>query len=310
VQRYFCTDCQKVFQSKRRKKKRVDGEMWEQYSFQKQSVLSLSLIHNLSERQIRRRLQDFKPSLKYDEPDEEKQEHVALAIDTTYFETFGVMVFRCATRKKNLLWYFVEHETNDKYMNGIEELKILGYTIDGVVCDGKTYLPQTLAKKYPVQYCQFHAMKQVRKYITKYPKTEAGRELKYITLSLTKTNKEQFTQELKQWLFTWQHFLQEKTFDLKTEREHFTHDRLRKACAFLFKNIPFLFTYQTHPETKLPNTTNTLDGSFSHLKQKIHVHRGLNQTTQKKMIQTLLLNKKFIIKKSNKKPPIATINVH
>lgn len=306
MQRYFCGDCKKVFQSKRRKKKRADTEMWEQYSFQKQVVSSLSLVHDLSERQIRRRLQDFKPSLEQDVLAEGKQEPVALAIDTTYFENFGVMVFRCATRKKNLLWYFVEHETNDKYMNGIEELEKQGYLVAGVVCDGKTYLPQTLAKKYPVQYCQFHAMKMVRKYITKYPKTEAGRELKNITLSLSKTNKDQFTFELKQWLFNWQQFLQQKTFDPKTEKEHFTHDRLRKACAFLFKNIPFLFTYQTHPETKLPNTTNTLDGSFSHLKQKIHVHRGLNKTTQKKMIQTLLLNKKTIRKKSKKKHLPAT----
>jgi len=52
--------------------------------------------------------------------------------------------------------------------------------------------------------------------------------------------------------------------------------------------LPFLFTFEGYPDLDIPKTTNTLDGTFSHLKQKIYVHRGLNVETQKKMIGTIL----------------------
>ncbi|QQS58949.1 hypothetical protein IPN35_05180 [Candidatus Peregrinibacteria bacterium] len=43
----------------------------------------------------------------------------AVIDDTTYFEQFGLMVFRSACLKKNLLWYEVKHATNNLYRKGI-----------------------------------------------------------------------------------------------------------------------------------------------------------------------------------------------
>lgn len=173
------------------------------------------------------------------------------------------MVFRCFNRRKNLLWYFVKTETNQQYFEGIKELEKRGYTISGVVCDGRPYLALQLAKIYPIQLCQFHAMKHMRKYLTKYPKTQTGKELKAITLTLTKTTQELFQTNLLTWYQKWKIFLEEKSFNPTTEKEYFTKERIRKAYAFLIRSLKFLFTYQTFPHLNLPNTTNTLDGSFS-----------------------------------------------
>jgi hypothetical protein len=52
-------------------------------------------------------------------------------MDTTYWGAgvFGVMLFKDAYTKENLLKYYVKTETNALYMEGIEELKRRGFTI-------------------------------------------------------------------------------------------------------------------------------------------------------------------------------------
>jgi len=49
-----------------------------------------------------------------------------------------------------------------------------------------------------------------------------------------------------------------------------------------------LFTFEKHKHLDITKTTNTLDGTFSHLKQKVNTHRGINPETKKKMIETIL----------------------
>ncbi|MFH1298699.1 MAG: hypothetical protein ABII07_02635, partial [Patescibacteria group bacterium] len=55
-------------------------------------------------------------------------------------------------------------------------------------------------------------------------------------------------------------------------------------------NLPYLFTYQNKPILKMPNTTNHCDGLFSHIKQKVLIHRGISKQRRKKMIDYMLEN--------------------
>ena len=41
----------------------------------------------------------------------------------------------------------------------------------------------------------------------------------------------------------------------------------------------------------MPNTSNSLDGTFSHLKDKVRIHRGLKMDRKKKLIEELLRKK-------------------
>ena len=92
-------------------------------------------------------------------------------MDTTYWgSNFGVMLFKDAISKENLLKYYVKYETNTLYKNGIEELKFKGFDIDAIVCDGRRGLINSFAD-IPVQMCQFHQAAIVRRYITKKPST-------------------------------------------------------------------------------------------------------------------------------------------
>ncbi len=209
-------------------------------------------------------------------------------MDTTYFKQFGLMVFRSSNLKKNLLWKIVDHETNEDYQSGIQELIDDDWKILGIVADGKPGLGK-LFPDIPFQLCQFHQFQRVTQLISKHPKLEASQELRAIMFNLKQTDTASFEFWLSEWYEKWEHFLKEKTVDEITGKWHFTHRRLRTAFFGIRRNLEALFTHQFHSKVvEIPNTTNTLDGYFSHLKSKLSVHRGASKNTQINLISELI----------------------
>jgi len=209
-------------------------------------------------------------------------------MDTCYFRRdFGVMVFRDHYSNKNIYWKFLRHETVAEYKTGIKYLKSIGWNILGIVCDGKRGIFSAF-ENIPVQMCQFHQVAIITRYITRNPKLEAGKELRMITLLLTKKEKENFISMLEQWYWKWESFLKERTYDIETGKWHYTHRRLRSAYRSLSTNLPYLFVYRDYPKLNIPNTTNSLEGVFSNLKTKLRVHAGIKQYRKIKIINELL----------------------
>lgn len=113
-------------------------------------------------------------------------------MDTTYWgRNFGVMLFKDAITKENLLKYYVKTESNALYIKGIEELKSLGFIMKAIVCDGRKGLIKSF-DQIPVQMCQFHQAAIIRRYLTKQPKMQASIELKAVVDLMTRTDKESF----------------------------------------------------------------------------------------------------------------------
>jgi len=206
---------------------------------------------------------------------------------------YGVIVFRSPLLKQNLWWKESLLETPWVYQEGLRHLLRQGWTITGAVIDGKRGVAQVFeASGIPVQYCQFHQVKTVTKYLTRKPQTEAGRELRALALTLVQTTEADFTVGLHAWHAQWQTFLDEKSPALQTKRGWvYTHRRVRAAYRSLRMNLARLFTYQRHPELNLPNTTNTLDGMFSQIKNRLAVHRGLRRDRRYKIISVILAGK-------------------
>ena len=205
-------------------------------------------------------------------------------MDTTYWgRKYGVMLFKDALTGRDLLWYFVKNETNALYAQGIAELEREGYKIAAVVCDGRKGLPKMLSEK-KVQLCQFHQQKTVRKYLTKHPKAEAGKELKQIVDMLTKTDKESFVGMYEKWCVRWADYLKERTIDPETNKSYYTHKRLRSAYLSIQRNLPLLFTWYDNIELGIPNTTNLIDGHFSQLKRMLRNHNGMKRERRDKLI--------------------------
>jgi hypothetical protein len=182
-----------------------------------------------------------------------------------------------------LYWNQIKQETRIEYQTIYETLKVQGFEILGVVIDGKKGVRE-LFHSIPVQMCHFHQKQIITRYLTLNPKLEASIELKEIVSLLTVCTEDVFTEILVEWHKKWAIFLKEKTPILDSKKWSYTHRRLRSAYRSLKTNLPYLFTYKNYPELRLPNTTNTLEGSFSSLKDLLRTHRGFNSSLKLNII--------------------------
>lgn len=211
-----------------------------------------------------------------------------IVADTTFWgKNYGVCVFRSPVLKKNLWWSEVSGERVATYHYGRKILENRGWTFTGAVVDGRRGLASVFSD-IPVQTCQFHQMKRVTKYLTRKPETLAGKELRAIMLTLPQSTEKTFTELLLEWYAWWGNFINEKTRIAGCSRWHYTHKNVRGAYKSLMTNLPYLFTYQKYPELTIPNTTNSLDGMFSQLKNRLAVHRGLRPNRRYKIITEIL----------------------
>lgn len=205
-------------------------------------------------------------------------------MDTTYWgRNFGVMLFKDAYTKENLLKYYVKSETNALYIRGINELKKQGFEVLAIVCDGRKGLLQSFGN-IPVQMCQFHQVAIIRRYITKNPKLPASIELKELVAMMKMTDKESFEGGLELWHTKWKSFLNERTINPETQKSYYTHKRLRSAYRSLKTNLKWLFVWYDYIDLNIPNTTNVIDGHFSDLKNKLRNHNGLSKARKRKFI--------------------------
>lgn len=196
-------------------------------------------------------------------------------------------MIRAPHLKKNLYIQEVQTESVDVYRRGRIALEKQGYTIQAIVLDGRPGV-RKIFNDMPVQMCHFHQKQIVTRYLTNNPKVQASIELKRLTAILCETNEITFTSALELWHTKWSSFLKERTTDPLTGRWHHTHKRLRSAYRSLRLNLSYLFTYQKHPQLKIPNTTNSLDGCFAYLKELVRVHRGSNKSLKSKIIEEVL----------------------
>lgn len=201
----------------------------------------------------------------------------------------GVAVIREPNLKKNIYWKEVSIENPEIYWQARNRLEQQGFTLKAVVIDGKRGVKEVFMDLL-AQMCQFHQIAIINRYLTRKPKLEAGKDLRKITLLLTSSTEKEFTFLLNNWHEKWKDFLQEKSINPETQRLHYTHKRLRSAYRSLKTNPPYLFTYQKYPELKIPNTTNSLDGTFSYFKTLLRIHRGTSKVKRYKAICEILKN--------------------
>lgn len=273
---YKCYVCKKQFSEGSRLNSIT---IWEEYTKGKQTYKQLAKKYNCSKKTIQRKIDLYTVIIPQKEP-----RQVVILMDTTYWgRNFGVMLFKDAYTKENLLKYYVKTETNSLYIQGIKELQAKGFEVLAIVCDGRKGLLQSF-DKIPVQMCQFHQVAIIRRYITKNPKIPASIELKEFVSMLKMTDKASFEGGLRLWFTKWESFLNERTINPETRKSHFTHKRLRSAYRSLKTNSKWLFTGYDYYDLKIPNTTNAIDGHFSDLKNKLRNHNGLSRVRKIKFI--------------------------
>lgn len=218
----------------------------------------------------------------------EPQEIVCI-FDATHLGEDLLLTAREPNLKVNLGWAWIESETKENYAQLKANIESRGFHLKAVVLDGRTGIPRVF-DDIPVQICQFHQLQIVKRKLTLRPETEAGQTLLAIGFSISKKNETILISELTDWFKKYQHFIDKKTYILGTRRWRYTHRRVRSAYKSLRKNLPYLYTYQKYPDLNIPNTTNSLDGYWSRLKNLLSAHRG-KSSERKKKIATEILRK-------------------
>jgi len=276
-------DCGRNFISKSRKAI-LQKVLWKKYVWHRQTLKQLAEEYRYSKKWIQYQLDNYTVSKSEIIPCP-----VVIVADTTFVKrTFGVSVIRSPHLKKNILWKMIETENITVYRELRQKLENRGFKILAATVDGKRGLIETFSDT-PVQMCQFHQIQIMTRYLTTRPKLIAGQTLRHIALCLPKSNEEEMQEALEAWHNSWKDFLKEKTYHPETKRWHYTHKRLRSAYRSISRNLPLLYTYQKYPELNIPNTTNSLDGTFSHLKDMLRIHRGLKKNRKMKLIDEILI---------------------
>ena len=280
---YKCKDCNKQFiGGKRRDKSQVITD----YVERKQTLIQLSAKYKVSERTIRRDLEEMRIVHCV-----AKYKDVTIQLDTTYWgRNFGLMVIKDTLRNK-ILWHkYVRSETIAQYMEGISWLKSQGFKIYGAVIDGMRGLAQALYP-IPVQMCQFHQILIIRRYLTKEPDLEASNELLELVKNITRMDKDSFIDAFNEWYVKYKDVLNERIQDKRIKRHTppYMRPRLRSAYLSLKRNMPLLWTFYDHPETGLPNTNNAIEGMFSDIKGKLRVHRGVSKDNRRKLLDEYIM---------------------
>ena len=246
----------------------------------KQTLAEIAERHGLSVSTVQRRIRQVRPTCIIS-----KYKEVVILMDATYWgQKFGVLLIVDAYRKR-LLWhkFLDKKETVADYLEGVTWLEEKGFQIRGIVCDGLRGLAQSLCR-YKVQYCQFHQVKTVVEYLTKHPKTEAGKELLDIAYLLCHTDKESFIGMLDMWYTKWHMWLKERSFDNSTGRKIYTHRKARSAYFSMKRNMRWLWTFYDCPDIPIPNTNNILEAINTDLKSKLRVHNGMSRRYRKLFI--------------------------
>jgi hypothetical protein len=197
------------------------------------------------------------------------------------------LVFRSDKLKRNIFWREIDYERIESYYQARRKIESQGFKVTAIVTDGRPGV-RGIFGDVPVQMCHFHQKQIITRHLTTKPKLQAGIELREISQTLCNTTEQKFTNALESWHLEWYDFLKERTINPETGKWFYTHRRIRSAHYSLKTNLPYLFTYQKYPKLNIPNTTSSLEGCFSHLKELTRIHRGLNYKLKHKMIDEIL----------------------
>ena len=141
-----------------------------------------------------------------------------------------------------------------------------------------------------VQRCLVHIQRMCRIWLTAWPKSAAGIELRQIVNQLHKIEDHQqrdyWIVSLVKWHKRHESYLQEKSFSQQTGRYWYKHKLLRRSFTVIRKALPNMFHYLDND--RIPKSTNGLESFFGHLKSHITVHRGLSREHRKNFIKWYL----------------------
>lgn len=212
---------------------------------------------------------------------------INLQIDATYFgNEYGYICFHDG--KRVVYFHEIKAETSYDIILGLRTLKQAGYRFRSVTIDGRKGFEGAIRKELggvPIQLCLFHARAIVRRYLGPNPTTEVAQDLAELMSRVRYICPQEFIDQFHNLELKHRVHLIPPTVVKNRRRQ-----RIRLAYRFVHNNMHRIFTFRDLPNLNIPPTTNHLEGMFSHIKERLKIHRGLQQNNKKKAIKFLLIN--------------------
>ena len=128
------------------------------------------------------------------------------------------------------------------------------------------------------QRCLVHLQRMALIFLTKNPKTQAGRKLRNLAEKLNniKTHKQHnyWVRDFYHWCNKYYSFLKEKSYSFEKKNWWYTHKSLRKVRRMIINALPNTWYYLD--DKNIRKDTNNLEGRWSSLKSHHRQHRGLS----------------------------------
>jgi hypothetical protein len=295
-QRYFCKQCNFSFILLRHDVKNKNEFIWfKKWIIERQVYKYLVRDSGYSQSKIQRIFNQYLNSAPVVEVRSKTRVH--LLIDGSYFPNGLCLILYY---DHNLRYVQLYRETNQEKYTEIKEdlqnLKKLGVDVYSVTCDGHKAILKSIKKVFPnaiIQRCLVHIKRQVRNYLSSKPKLEQSASLLKLSNQITSIKS---IEDSNIWLgafFNWykinHEFINQKTQSQNTGRFWYTHKNLHAAFSLLENAIPNMFNYLD--DEQIPNTTNRIENYFTHLKDKLRIHRGLRFEAKKNFIKWYLYMK-------------------
>ena len=182
-----------------------------------------------------------------------------------------------------ITWYGCTKENTSTWITLFDRVKYQGVTTPSlIVSDGQKGLLKAMDVVFPnipQQRCMTHVVRLAQAWLTRFPQTNTGRELRTIVGALysvtTKEGRDTWNKIFNHWCTIHHDFLKEKSIPLGVGRPWFTHRKLRAVRSLVLGAQPELFTFLSVPDT--PKTTNDVEGGLnSPMKALLRHHRGMS----------------------------------
>ena len=278
-QRFKCKNCGIFFTQNRPEQKIQNRYVWfKKWVLERHTYKTLTRDSGLSKDTLQKTfyvLLEHAPVVKII-----KRDDVHLRIDATYFKLFCLLCYQDDEDGYIQLFRFTDGEHYEEIKEDLDNLIRLGLRLESITTDGHKSILKAIRKSVPqviIQRCLVHIQRMCLLWLTRYPKHQAGQELRQMVLQILKikTNNDRlfWIAGFHQWYEKHKDYINEKTYNIETGRYWYTHKLLRRSYITIKRALPNMFHYLANP--KIPNTTNGIEGYFSHLKNHLDLHRGL-----------------------------------
>lgn len=289
-QRYRCPDCFHNFSYSNNAVSKANRFVWfVKWIMERQVYRLLSRDSGMSQSSLQRLFKQYLQSPPRNLVKSKRNVH--LLIDATYFTNeLCLILYYDYDIQYVQLFRNTNKEKFKEIREDLENLKALGVEVYSVTCDGHKSILKAVSRVYPnavVQRCVVHVKRQVKNYLSSRPILEQSKQLLAISNKVTAINTIQqcsdWLAKIESWYLEHEAFINQKTMNPETGRWWFTHKNLHQAYMHIANALPHLFSYLN--DTEIPKTTNELEGYFTHLKEKLTLHRGLKFEAKKNFIK-------------------------